>query len=1084
MASKIPARAARTILLPRSFARETIASAWTARFALASRAGSVVEVATENSMPANYLQADRSMTVKTPLGPDVLLLAGFSGHEGISQLFSFELDLAAEDQSKVVFEKLLGQKVTVSLTVPGGQKRYFSGICTSLTQGMRGTENTSFQMEISPHLWLLSRRSRSRIFQNLSVPEILKKVLDIPDVTYGLEGTFHPRTYCVQYRETDFHFASRLMEDEGIYYFFIHKADGHQMVVSNKAAFPELQPAELIFQQAEGTHVQEERITRWQKQQQLCSLKITLRDHHFQMPQQTLEAVGEIQDYVTVGKVTHKLRIGEPDGLEVYDWPGEYSHRFDAIDRGGAERPEELQKLLQDNERTVKIRMEQEAVESIAIKGASRYRHLASGHTFTLKEQVVVPYEGSASFDGKYVVTSVSHTGRISGSYRSGDLQEQHYDNSFTCIPAALHYRPRRTTPRPVITGTQTAVVVGPKGKDVFTDKYGRIKVQFRWDREGKHDADSSCWIRVSQIWAGKGWGAFFWPRLGHEVVVAFEEGDPDRPIVAGSVYNAQNMPPFAMPGDTLVNGIKSCTEHGDPHKNFNALIFVDKPGDEHTQIHSEKHQVFTNETSKHSFVGEAHTKIVGNIPFMGSGSGGQGEDHGEDPPPGSFNLADNFRHPDSFGRDLDLTYGEAFEGMLGLKFEEYVLGKSEFYWDLISTALGEAGKLESGFLTGVAAGVEALLGTSEFKVCCEASFLYGPKFDIQRGPAYVWQDDLDQNVLVTVLATAFTLCPLGMALLYEVLQSDSWSLQQRNGWWFTLNAAWNVMEIALAGFERNNAVASITETITKEQGALVSQLSALMVPTRFLTLPLTIVLQRINTMIPPVPAMIANGVKPTDATQAWTAWGFPDIQMVNGMFVRKAHDIELISAWDEMGKDASPPGFGICIDAQGGGDTKNNGNLILNATGSMTMTAGTAGIALDSTNGNIVIESSPSGTVYIRNPAAPSSPTIWVDQTDILLTIGDPLPPVQVRVSKDGIDLYCGPTSFIKLAQDKIQLSAPSIEFSYDIQGKHQTVVMEKVALGQMTWGGSLINIGPPQPKPKSPPPAPKLVKPPPKGK
>ena len=448
-------------------------------------------------MPPTYQQADRPMTVTTPLGPDVLLLVGFSGHEAISQLFSFELDLAAEDQTKVIFEKLLGHKVTVNLTVPGGQKRHFNGICTSFAQGMRGIEHTTYQMEVSPHVWLLTRRSRSRTFQHVSVPEILKSVLDLPDVVYELEGKFHPRPYCVQYRETDFQFASRLMEEEGIYYYFKHKADSHQMVVSNKAAFPELQPGELIVQQAEGTFVQEERITRWRKQQQLRSAKITLRDHHFQVPRMSLEAGQVIQDDVKVGKVTHKLRIGDPDDLEVYDWPGAYSHRFDAIDRGGADRPDELQKLLKDNERTAKIRMEQEAVEAIAIQGASRYRHLASGHMFTLKEQVVVAYEGSSSHDGKYVLTSVSHTGRMSGSYRSGDVQELHYDNSFTGIPAALYYRPQRTTPRPVVMGTQTAVVVGPKGEQIHCDKHGRVKVQFHWDREGKHDAASSCWIRV-----------------------------------------------------------------------------------------------------------------------------------------------------------------------------------------------------------------------------------------------------------------------------------------------------------------------------------------------------------------------------------------------------------------------------------------------------------------------------------------------------------------------------------------------------------------------------------------------------------
>jgi type VI secretion system secreted protein VgrG len=1062
----------------------------------------------EVRVPPTYLQADRPMTVTTPLGPDVLLLLGFSGHEAISQPFRYELDLAAEDQTQVDFDKLLGHKITVALTVPGGRKRYFSGICISLSQGMRGTEHTSFQMEIAPHLWLLTRRSRSRIFQNIPVPEILKTVLDIPDVSFDLEGTFLPRPYCVQYRETDFNFASRLMEEEGIYYYFKHRADGHQMVVSNKEAFPELQPAELILQQALGTHVEEERITRWQKTQQMCSEKITLRDYHFQMPRHSLEAVEEIQKEVQVGKVTHKLKVGESDTLELYDWPGEYSHRFDAIDRGGAERPEALQKLLEDNKRTSKIRMQQEAVQSIAIHSAGRYRHLESGRTFSLKEHVVVPYTGSSSHDGKYVVTSIDHKGTISGSYRSGEAQELHYDNTFTCIPAGLPFRPRRTSPNPVITGTQTAVVVGPKGKEVFVDKFGRVKVQFHWDRQGKRDADSSCWVRVSQIWAGKGWGGFFWPRIGNEVVVAFEEGDPDRPMIVGSVYNAQNMPPFGLPGDMLVNGIKSCTEHGDPRSNFNALIFFDKPGNEHTQIHSENHQVFTNETSMHKFVGEAHTKIVGGIPFLGSGSGGQGasgttpegdtvqdgritkiaDEHGEDAPPGSFNLHDNFKSKDSFGRDLNLTYGEAFEGMLGLKFEEVVLGKTEFYWDLISTGLGEAGKLSPGPLTALAAGFESWLGKSEFKVCCDASFLYGPKFDIQRGPAYVWQDDLGKSVLVTGLATAFTLCPLALCLIYEAVKSKDWSLKERNGWWFTLNAAWNIMQIALAGYERNNAVASICESVHDEHEALATQLGKLIDPTRFMTAALINALNKIAIVTPQTAAMLANGVKPTEANPTWKAWGFPDIQMVNGVFMRRGHDIELVSSWDEV-KNKEPVGFGICIDAQGGGPDKKDGNLMLNATGSMTMTAGTAGMSIDSAPGNIVVECDTGGTLYLRNPALPSAPTIWIDKDGIILNISPPPPlppppPIQVSVTKDGIVLQCGPSSYIKLKPDAIELNAPKIELGHDIQHQLQAIVLDKTAVGQLTMNGSLVTIGPPAPKPKKPPPMPKTYKPPKKGK
>ncbi len=584
-------------------------------------------------MPPTYQQSNRPMTVTTPLGPDVLLLVGFSGHEAISQLFSFELDLAAEDQTKVVFEKLLGHKVTVNLTVQGGQKRHFSGICTSLTQGMRGIDHTAFQMEVSPHLWLLTLRSRSRIFQNESVPEILKKVLDIPDVVYELDGHFDPRTYCVQYRETDFHFASRLMEEEGIYYYFKHKAESHQMVVSNKAGFPELQPAELIWQQAAGTTVQEERINRWQKQQQLRSLKVTLRDYHFQMPQKSLEAVQEIQDDVKVGKVTHKLRIGEAEHLELYDWPGEYAHRFDAIDRGGADRPDELQKLLADNERTAKIRMEQEAAQAIAIQGASRYRHLVSGHTFTLKEQVVVPYDGSSSHDGKYVLTSVNHTGRMSGSYRSGDLQEVLYDNSFTCIPAALQYRPQRTTPKPVVMGPQTAVVVGPKGEKIFTDKYGRVKVQFHWDREGKRDAGSSCWVRVTQPWADKGFGMICVPRAGQEVVVTFMDGDPDRPQALGGAYNADNPPPFKLPENRMFTALKTNSVLGNPAQNFSGLAFDDTPQQEHVALYAEKDMMVNAEHNHTHNVGNYHysrigsmslTK-VGSLPGAGGAGGGSG---------------------------------------------------------------------------------------------------------------------------------------------------------------------------------------------------------------------------------------------------------------------------------------------------------------------------------------------------------------------------------------------------------------------------------------------------------------------------
>jgi len=888
------------------------------------------------------------MTVTTPLGPDVLLLVGFSGHEGISQLFSFELDLAAQDQTKVVFDKLLGHKVTINLTVPGGQKRHFSGICTSLTQGMRGIDHTSFQMEISPHLWLLTLRSRSRIFQNMSVPEILKKVLDIPDVVYELEGTFHPRTYCVQYRETDFHFASRLMEEEGIYYFFKHKADSHQMVVSNKEAFPELQPGELILQQAEGTHVQEERITRWQKQQQLRSVKVTLRDHHFQMPQKSLEAIQEIQDDVKVGKVTHKLRIGESDALEVYDWPGEYAHRFDAIDRGGADRPDELQKLLKDNERTAKIRMEQEAAESIAIQGVSRYRHLVSGHTFTLKEQVVVPYDGSSSHDGKYVLTSVNHSGRMSGSYRSGDAQEVFYDNSFTCIPAALHYRPQRTTPRPVITGTQTAVVVGPKGEQIHTDKHGRVKVQFHWDREGKHDAASSCWIRVTQAWADSGFGAICLPRAGQEVVVAFEEGDPDRPLILGSVYNADNPPPFTLPENRMFSGIKTNSVHGNPSKNFSGLQFNDTKGSEHTGLYSEKDMLLNAENDhqhhvgnyQHTKIGRTSLSIVGGIPGLSGGSGGGGSSNldtdetgqsGTTPGYANWKTSDGLMSA-SLGLAGGTVYGVNSQDTVGL-MHQITIGQAT---QVCVDPLGFFGYLPTilGQTPPTLNSIMPLGGNQQLYWGTNYQSTYGPNF------GYTWASQVNMQGTPGAGSIAMaTMIPL-LWIVYELTYGAQKERSTAQILATTFVALQEVLTGALMKFQAldqsKKFIADTAVQIQATQGLLTS----LAVAGSSQTAP---IIALIKTKSKAYQQMVTKQqLMGTDSVNS--------INYVDGALINGAHDIYLFARQTPPSDDNPSPGSTstICIDAWGQAGT--GGTVFINATDAVTLTSGVACIELSKT--------------------------------------------------------------------------------------------------------------------------------------
>ena len=522
------------------------------------------------------------MGVTTPLGPDKLLLVGFTGQEAVSRLFSFQLDMIAENDTDIAFDKLLGQKITVRLNLPDDKERYFNGLCKRVSQGEQGNDFTSYQMEIVPQFWMLTKKAQSRIFQQKSVPDILKKVLEGLDVTYEIQGTFHPRDFCVQYRETDFNFASRLMEEEGIYYFFKHSESGHQMVVANSSSSHTDLPngSTIIYEDIEGGGRDEDRIYDWEKAQEWRSGKYTLWDHSFELPHKHLEAEANILDSVQAGKVSHKLKVANNDKLEIYDYPGEYAQRFDGVQSGGGDRAGDLQKIFQDNKRTVDLRIEEEAAPGLVIQGAASCRHFVSGHKFTLQRHF--------NADGAYVLTTIAHSARQSGDYRSGS-GDFHYSNSFTCVPSALPFRPQRLTPKPVVQGTQTAIVVGPSGEEIFTDKYGRVKVQFHWDRDGNNNEESSCWVRVGTLWAGKQWGVIHIPRIDQEVIVDFLEGDPDQPIIIGSVYNAREMPPYKLPDEKTKSTVKTRSSKQGTSDNYNEIRFEDKKGSEQIFINAEK---------------------------------------------------------------------------------------------------------------------------------------------------------------------------------------------------------------------------------------------------------------------------------------------------------------------------------------------------------------------------------------------------------------------------------------------------------------------------------------------------------------
>jgi len=530
------------------------------------------------------LQADRPLTVSTPLGPDDLLLVGFQGREAISQLFDFELDLLAENSTDVPFEKLLGNKVTVHLSLLDGGQRHFSGICKGISEGTRDATFTCYRMQVVPEAWLLSKNTQSRIFQQVSVPEILKEVFTGLDVVFRLEGTYLARDYCAQYRETDLDFASRLMEDEGIYYFFRHAANGHSLMLADTPrGHPDLPGGGTVwFGGSEDGLRGEGRVRSWDKTQELRSGRVSLRDYCFQVPRQTLEADVRSAGDVAVGQVRHTLRLGRNEQLERDDHPGGYAHRYDGVNPGGGDRTADLDHLFIDNKRTAAIRMEEEAAAGLTTRGESLCRSLVSGHRFTLA--------GHFNADGPYVITAVQHSALAVNAYRSKDGDGGFvYDNAFTCLPLGLPFRPARTTPRPLVPGTQTAVVVGPPGEEVFTDQYGRIKVHFHWDRHGGHDAASSCWVRVGTPWAGRNWGMIHIPRVGQEVIVDFLDGDPDRPIVVGSVYNADTMPPYDLPRHKTQSGIRSRSTPAGLPAEANEIRFEDRKGQEQVYVQAER---------------------------------------------------------------------------------------------------------------------------------------------------------------------------------------------------------------------------------------------------------------------------------------------------------------------------------------------------------------------------------------------------------------------------------------------------------------------------------------------------------------
>lgn len=628
------------------------------------------------------LQERRVCRVNTPFGDDVLLVKNMKGTESISELFCFELELGSKS-SDLDFKVLLGQKVSLEIDVGDAGTRYIHGIVSRFGEmdapgegelGNGAFDRTTYYMQVVPWTWLLTRRQDCRIFQEKTIPDIVEEVFNsmgFADFEFKLNGSYDPLVNCVQYQETDFDFISRLLEAEGIFYFFEHTESKHTMfltdTVENLGAHPQWEV--VLYHPNAETRGEVERATAWHLDQLLQPGHYAMKDYNFMDPATDL----------LVGAKS-SLGLDDLDKYEIFTYPGDYTNL------GG-----EGEGKLSKGDARVRLRMEEGDARSVIVRGKSNNRKLAAGYKFN--------FEGhkNPDFNEEWLCTSIQHQvdikeetaldalasggrdARIGGNAMA--VTEQRYANKFTCVWANAPFRPPLTTPRPRIPGPQTALVVGPSGEEIYVDKHGRVKVQFHWDRYGTGDENSSCWVRVSQNWAGKQWGMIFHPRIGQEVVVEFLEGNPDRPLITGRVYNGANPIPYTVPTQS---GILTRSTKGGSTDNFNQIRFEDEKGSEEIQVHAEKDMNRIVENNDTENVGANQTSTI----------------------KANKTVKVSKDHAETIGADMALTVGKKREMTIGEDLAETVGGKMDLtVGKTLSETVGEARSVTVGEANTVSVG-------------------------------------------------------------------------------------------------------------------------------------------------------------------------------------------------------------------------------------------------------------------------------------------------------------------------------------------------------------------------------------------
>jgi type VI secretion system secreted protein VgrG len=511
-----------------------------------------------------YLEAKQSLSLRR-----------LHGREEVSRPFHYDLLLLGPSHD-LDLDKLLGTGITVEIEGTEGT-RMIHGLVADTTYRGEMEDQARYDVVLVPWLWFLDRRVDCRIFQNMTAIEIVKSVVGEHhgDLEDRLTGQYLERDYCVQYRESDLNFVSRLLEEEGVFFYFEHSRGRHVlMLVDEVASCPTRRGYATVpfYPPTSGARRERDHLDRWQIMARARTAHTALRSFDFKQPGRPLEAVDQA------------ARLHDRDNLEAYDYPGD----FVTTDAGDTR---------------ARVRLEALRAERRRVSAAGNATGLACGHRFTLRNFPRVEQ------NAEHLVLAVDTMIEIEPQRTAAAGAGEPYQCVVEAMSTRVPFRPARLTPRPFVHGPQTAIVTGPGGEEIYTDQYGRVKVQFHWDRQGKSDANSSCWLRVSQAWAGAAFGAIHIPRIGQEVIVDFLEGDPDQPIITGRVYNAARTVPYGLPANATQSGIKSNSSKGGGGSN--ELRFEDKAGQEQVYLHAQKDQAIVVEHDKTETVHHCETITI-----------------------------------------------------------------------------------------------------------------------------------------------------------------------------------------------------------------------------------------------------------------------------------------------------------------------------------------------------------------------------------------------------------------------------------------------------------------------------------------